>query len=296
MASILDVPSSSRGLARRSPARARSGLASRYRVAQPVRNQNRPRVWQNQAAQRGTAVNKNPRGGMSYTTGGASNVVTNAISNAAKGIGRAMTRAYQNQQIRSYQNSGNRVGRTGRASQARRPDYSVPSYAGNQIPAGGPYITQIPQTQQPGMPLTYNRPGGRVSLAGHGFVQGQRMPGEYADLYGGYSPLMWSKMMANGGWGMDDITSATFASTDPYNVNSRNIRDMLNASIYEEGRVFNDQYPIVEPLEDYGGYDYGGYGGYGGGGGYDYTPEPEIKHWWNQMAQWSLSPADYNKG
>lgn len=39
------------------------------------------------------------------------------------------------------------------------------------------------------------------------------------------------------------------------------------------------------------GYDYGGYPE---GGGYDYTPE--LLKWWNQMAMWSFSPQDYNKG
>lgn len=32
----------------------------------------------------------------------------------------------------------------------------------------------------------------------------------------------------------------------------------------------------------------------GGGSGYDYTPE--LLKWWNQMAMWSFSPQDYNKG
>jgi hypothetical protein len=42
-----------------------------------------------------------------------------------------------------------------------------------------------------------------------------------------------------------------------------------------------------------GGGDYYGWGN-GGGGGYDYTPE--LLKWWNQMAMWSFSPQDYNKG
>lgn len=41
----------------------------------------------------------------------------------------------------------------------------------------------------------------------------------------------------------------------------------------------------------YPGYDYGGGGG---GSGYDYTPE--LARWYNQMAMWSFSPQDYNKG